>query len=97
MFEQQHAGQTASAHPIWVFVVPLSLTLDALALLLSPRIARQRLLLQNRLGTGEESSAEQAVVLVFDHLVALADRRFEAAPVEYVDAAAHVADEPLLL
>jgi hypothetical protein len=44
-----------------------------------------------------EFLAEQAVVLVLDHLVALADCRFEAAPVEYPYAAAHVADEPLLL
>ena len=44
-----------------------------------------------------ELSAEQAVVLVFDYLVAFADRRFEAVPVEDLDAAAHVADEPLFL
>ena len=37
--------------------------------------------------------AEQSVVLVSHHLVALADRRFEAAPVEYPNAASHVADE----
>jgi len=45
-------------------------------------------------GAGRESLAEQAVVLVFDHLVALADRRFEAAAVEYCDVAAHVLVSP---
>ena len=42
-------------------------------------------------------SAEKAVVLVSDHIVTLTGRRFEAAAVKYLDAAAHVADEPLFL
>src|ERR1043165_15130 len=45
----------------------------------------------------ERFLAEKTVVLVFSDPVTFADRGFETAPVEYLNAAAYVANQPLLL
>src|SRR5689334_14722597 len=58
------------------------------------RVVRATTHISDKIDTNEgRRLAEQAVVLVLDHLVALADCCFQTVPVEYPYAAAHVADE----